>query len=108
MGRKSKKEGIYVNIRLSHCAVQQKLTQHRKATVLQRKSIIIIIIKDATLGWASVWESLRQTGHIIQVYILSLVAQTVKIPPANAGDTTDKGLIPGLGSCLGGGHGNPP
>ena len=63
--------------------------------------------KDATLGWASGRESLRQTGHIIQVYILSLVAQTVKILPANAGDTTDKGSIPGSGSSLGGGHGNP-
>ena len=63
--------------------------------------------KDATLGWASGRESLRQTGHIIQVYILSLVAQTVKILPANAEDTTDKGSIPGLGSSLGGGHGNP-
>ena len=63
--------------------------------------------KDATLGWASGRESLRQTGHIIQVYILSLVAQTVKILPANAEDTTDKGSIPGSGSSLGGGHGNP-
>ena len=31
-------------------------------------------------------------------------ALVVKNPPANAGDT---GLIPGLGRCPGGGHGNP-
>ena len=31
----------------------------------------------------------------------------VKNPPANAGDMRDRGLIPGLGSSLGGGHGNP-
>ena len=31
----------------------------------------------------------------------------VKNPPANAGDGTDVGLIPGLGTSPGGGHGNP-
>ena len=31
----------------------------------------------------------------------------VKNPPANAGDTRDLGLIPGLGRSPGGGHGNP-
>ena len=31
----------------------------------------------------------------------------VKNPPANAGDTRDGGLIPGLGRSPGGGNGNP-
>ena len=31
----------------------------------------------------------------------------VKKFPANAGDTRDAGLIPGLGRSPGGGHGNP-
>ena len=31
----------------------------------------------------------------------------VKTPPANAGDTGDAGLIPGLGRCPGGGNSNP-
>ena len=31
----------------------------------------------------------------------------VKNPPANAGDTGDVGLIPGLGRSLGVGNGNP-
>ena len=31
----------------------------------------------------------------------------VKNPPANAGDTRDKGSIPGLGTSLGIGNGNP-
>ena len=31
----------------------------------------------------------------------------VKNPPANAGDTKDRGLIPGSGRSPGGGHGNP-
>ena len=35
------------------------------------------------------------------------MALVVKNPPANAGDITDVGLIPGLGRSLGGGHGNP-
>ena len=30
----------------------------------------------------------------------------VKNPPANAGDAGNTGLIPGLGRCPGGGHGN--
>ena len=32
---------------------------------------------------------------------------TVKNQPADAGDTRDAGLIPGLGRCLGEGNGNP-
>ena len=32
-------EGIFVYIQLIHFAVQQKLTQHRKATILQSKLI---------------------------------------------------------------------
>ena len=31
----------------------------------------------------------------------------VKNPPANAGDTRDSGLIPGMGQFPGGGNGNP-
>ena len=37
----------------------------------------------------------------------SLVVLVVKNPPANAGDTGDKGSIPGSGRFPGGGHGNP-
>ena len=35
------------------------------------------------------------------------MALVVKNLPANAGDARDAGLIPGLGRCLGEGHGNP-
>ena len=35
MGKESKKEWIYVYIKLMHFAVQQKLTQHFKSTILQ-------------------------------------------------------------------------
>ena len=35
MGKKSKREGINVNVQLTHFAVRQKLTQHCKATILQ-------------------------------------------------------------------------
>ena len=31
----------------------------------------------------------------------------VKNPPANAGDISDTGSVPGLGRLPGGGHGNP-
>ena len=37
----------------------------------------------------------------------SLVAQLVKNPPANAGETRDVSLIPGLGRAPGEGNGNP-
>ena len=37
MGGKSKEEGFYVFMYLIHFAVQQKLTQHCKATILQQK-----------------------------------------------------------------------
>ena len=35
------------------------------------------------------------------------MAQQVKNPPANAGDTGDMGLIPGSGRSPGRGNGNP-
>ena len=35
VGRKSKKERVYVYVQLIHFAVQQKLTQHCKAIILQ-------------------------------------------------------------------------
>ena len=38
MGRKSKKQGIYVYMWLSDFAVQQKRTQHCQATILQLKN----------------------------------------------------------------------
>ena len=37
----------------------------------------------------------------------SQVVVVVKNPLANAGDLRDTGLLPGLGRCPGGGHGNP-
>ena len=39
--------------------------------------------------------------------LASLVAQLVKNLPANAGDTRDPGLIPGLGRFPGERNGNP-
>ena len=44
-------------------------------------------------------------GHL--VLILLPGGKVVKNPPANAGDTRDVGLIPGLGRSLGIGNGNP-
>ena len=38
----------------------------------------------------------------------SQVVLVVKIPPANAGDIRDAGLVPGLGRSPGGGHGHLP
>ena len=35
MGMESRREGIYANLRLSHCAAQQKRTQHCQSTLLQ-------------------------------------------------------------------------
>ena len=39
---------------------------------------------------------------------ISQVTLVVKNLPADAGDATDPGSIPGLGRSPGGGHGNPP
>ena len=47
------------------------------------------------------WSSLALLFSIVQVAVV------VKNLPANAGDTGDAGLIPGVGRSLGGGHGNP-
>ena len=45
--------------------------------------------------------------HIYTNTWASQVALVVKNLPANAGDVTDVGLIPGLGRSPAGGHGNP-
>ena len=37
----------------------------------------------------------------------SQMVLVVKNPPAKAGDVSDTSLVPGLGRCRGGGHGNP-
>ena len=44
--------------------------------------------------------------RILNLNIISLMAQLVKNPPANAGDTRDMSLIPGSGRCPGEGNGN--
>ena len=44
-------------------------------------------------GWDLIWPS--------------LMAQTIKNPPANAGDVRDEGLTPGSGRSPGEGNGNP-
>ena len=44
---------------------------------------------------------------VFSVVQASQVALMVKNPPANAGDVTDTGLIPGSERFSGGGHGNP-
>ena len=48
-----------------------------------------------------------KTTFIKCVLGASQVALVVKNPPANAGDSRDVSLIPGLGRFPGGGHGNP-
>ena len=40
-------------------------------------------------------------------HVTSQVVLEVKNPPADAGDTEDVGLLPGLGRSPGEGHGNP-
>ena len=44
---------------------------------------------------------------VFSVVQASQVALMVKNPPANAGDVTDTGLIPGSERSTGGGHGKP-
>ena len=68
-------------------------------------------------GVEGIWDELAARGclnHLDQqgsphfaVYFTSQVVLVVKNPPANAGDIRDPSLIPGLGRCPGGGHGNP-
>ena len=43
---------------------------------------------------------------LVPIYLGFPSASVIKNPPANAGDTGDTDLIPGLGRPLGGGNGN--
>ena len=45
--------------------------------------------------------------RILNLNIISLMAQLVKNPPANAGDIRDMSLIPGSGRSPGEGNDNP-
>ena len=47
------------------------------------------------------------TWHVARLSKASQMALVVKNLPANAGDKTDSGSIPGSGRSPGGGHGNP-
>ena len=53
MRRKSKKEGIYVYVELIHFAVQYKLTQYCKATILQLKKKKVWRPAKAFFDWSS-------------------------------------------------------
>ena len=53
-------------------------------------------------------KDIKQIRNIYTLYKLAfLMALVVKNLPANAGDTRDSGLIPGLERSPGGGNGNP-
>ena len=45
--------------------------------------------------------------NMCSCYSSNWASQVVKNPPANAGDVTDAGSIPGLARSPGGEHGNP-
>ena len=53
------------------------------------------------LRFLSIWFIIYTTN-----FGASQVVLVVQNPPAKAGDIRDKGLMPGLGISLGGGHGN--
>ena len=56
MGRKSRKKEVYVFVELIHFAIQQKLTQQYKATILQKKKQknpdqILVTIENLGIVW---------------------------------------------------------
>ena len=58
----------------------------------------------------SIWNDpskLPKIDEIFPGFGTFLVAQMVKNPPANAGDTGDTDLVPGLGQFPGEGNGSP-
>ena len=84
MGRKSKKEGIFLYVQLSHFAVQQKLTQHCKAAIFQK-------------GLKKKKYTMHQPSQVVLV---------IKNQPTNTGDIRETGSTPGSGRSLGGDSGN--
>ena len=60
----------------------------------------------AVYGAAKSWTRLSDWTELIVDYGASQVVPVVKNLYANAGDTGDSGLIPGLGRSPGGGHFN--
>ena len=63
-------------------------------------SASVLLVKDSLEDWHIETQSLQWFNKSIQVVLV------VKNPPANAGEITDVGSIPGLGRCPGGEHGN--
>ena len=77
------------------------LLSHRETQFLEKGYRISVLYSWHWGPWLNDFElSIIQNG-------LLKMAQWVKNPPANAGDTRDEGLIPGLGRAPGEGNGNP-
>ena len=60
MGKESKKEWIYVYVLLLHFAVQQKLTQHCKSTILQSLKMgylkhVFKLISPVSFNFLKIW-----------------------------------------------------
>ena len=73
MGRESKEEGICVYVWWIHFAVQQKLTQHCKATILQLKKSWVHLLESGILGQTiptmfSMEQSLRSCAKQIHLF----------------------------------------
>ena len=134
MGRESKKEGIYVYVPLIHLAVQQKLTQHSKATILQFKKKFFFKKRRKRNGiqigkikswhthtninkYAQAFQTIPQIAtrgnfqHIHPTRSL-LVLKMATLPSDPDGKESfhragHLGLIPGLGRSLAKGKGHP-
>ena len=72
MGRKSKKEGICVDTYLIHFAVQQKLTQHRKATMRARVLSCFSRVRLFVTPWTVSCQAPLSMGFSRQEYLSGL------------------------------------
>ena len=90
------REGRHVYVWLIHFAVQWKLMQHCKATLLQQKLLEI-------QAWYLRHWPFREHSRKRQLPWLPSDEESAW----NAGTKGDKGSVPGLGRSTGAGHGNP-
>ena len=63
MGKESEKEWIYVYVYLNHFAVQLKLTQHCKSTILQHEIKILKKASETLCSWSGLLRNLSKSHN---------------------------------------------
>ena len=112
LGRRScKLQPLYCSLALKSAICEDIQRNHKQSQTLYLKSkkahqLILSVLQGIRVGRDQDWEAI-DLAHSAAPQQASQAVVAVKNPATDAGDTRDKGSIPGPGRRPGGGHGNP-